>query len=50
LVPPARRLAISRRSTTPLWAALERMDEEEDFSVSIETLDDVVFHDPGTGP
>jgi len=32
-----------------LWAALERMDEEEDFSVSIETLDDVVFHDPGTG-
>lgn len=32
-----------------LWAALERLDEEEDFSVSIETLDDVVFHDPGTG-
>ena len=32
-----------------LWAALERMDQEEDFSVSIETLDDVVFHDPGTG-
>lgn len=32
-----------------LWAALEQLDEEEDFGVSIETLDDVVFHDPGTG-
>jgi hypothetical protein len=32
-----------------LWAALERMDEEEDFTLSIETLDDVVFHDPGSG-
>ena len=32
-----------------LLAALERMDEEEDFDISIETLDDVVFHDPGTG-
>lgn len=32
-----------------LWAALERMDKEEDFSVSIETLDDIVFHDDSTG-
>jgi hypothetical protein len=28
-----------------LLAALERMDEEDDFAVSIETLDDIVFHD-----
>ena len=28
-----------------LLAALERMDDEDDFSVSIETLDDIVFHD-----
>lgn len=28
-----------------LLAALERMDEEDDFTVSIETLDDIVFHD-----
>lgn len=27
-----------------LLAALERMDEEDDFAV-IETLDDIVFHD-----
>ena len=27
-----------------LWAMLERMDVEESFSVSIETLDDIVFH------
>jgi hypothetical protein len=32
-----------------LWAALERMDEEDDFGLSLETLDDVVFHDPGSG-
>jgi hypothetical protein len=28
-----------------LLAALERMDDEDDFVVSIETLDDIVFHD-----
>jgi len=28
-----------------LLAALERMDDEADFTVSIETLDDIVFHD-----
>lgn len=27
-----------------LLAALERMDDEDDFTVSIETLDDIVFH------
>lgn len=32
-----------------LLAALERMDDEDDFSVSIETLDDIVFHDANTG-
>lgn len=32
-----------------LLAALERMDDEDDFSVSIETLDDIVFHDAETG-
>jgi len=31
-----------------LWAMLERMDIEESFSVSIETLDDIVFHDAET--
>jgi hypothetical protein len=31
-----------------LLAALERMDEEDDFAVSIETLDDIVFHDAET--
>lgn len=31
-----------------LWAMLERMDVEESFSVSIETLDDIVFHDSET--
>jgi len=31
-----------------LLAALERMDEEDDFVVSIETLDDIVFHDVET--
>lgn len=31
-----------------LLAALERMDEEDDFAVSIETLDDIVFHDATT--
>jgi hypothetical protein len=31
-----------------LLAALERMDEEDDFAVSIETLDDIVFHDAGS--
>lgn len=28
-----------------MLAALERMDDEDDFAVSIETLDDIVFHD-----
>jgi hypothetical protein len=28
-----------------LLAALERMDEEDDFAVSIESLDDIHFHD-----
>ena len=28
-----------------LLAALERMDDEDDFAVRIETLDDIVFHD-----
>lgn len=28
-----------------LLAALERMDDEDDFAVSIETFDDIVFHD-----
>lgn len=32
-----------------LLAALERMDEEDDFAVSVETLDDIVFHDVDTG-
>jgi hypothetical protein len=32
-----------------LLAALERMDDEDDFAVSIETLDDIVFHDAETG-
>lgn len=32
-----------------LLAALERMDVEDDFAVSIETLDDIVFHDAGSG-
>jgi hypothetical protein len=32
-----------------LLAALERMDDEDDFAVSIETLDDIVFHDPDSG-
>jgi len=27
-----------------LLAALERMDDEDDFTISIETLDDIVFH------
>ncbi len=31
-----------------LLAALERMDDEDDFGVSIETLDDIVFHDAET--
>ena len=31
-----------------LLAALERMDDEDDFAVSIETLDDIVFHDVET--
>jgi hypothetical protein len=31
-----------------LWAMLERMDVEESFSLSIETLDDIVFHDAET--
>jgi len=31
-----------------LLAALERMDDEDDFTVSIETLDDIVFHDSDT--
>ncbi len=31
-----------------LLAALERMDDEDDFAVSIETLDDIVFHDAKT--
>jgi hypothetical protein len=31
-----------------LLAALERMDDEDDFAVSIETLDDIVFHDAGS--
>lgn len=28
-----------------LFAALERMNDEDDFAISIETLDDIVFHD-----
>lgn len=32
-----------------LLAALERMDDEDDFALSIETLDDIVFHDVDTG-
>lgn len=32
-----------------LLAALERMDEEDDFAVSIETLDDIVFHEAENG-
>src|SRR5665647_211903 len=32
-----------------LWAVLERMNIQESFSVSIETLDDIVFHDADTG-
>lgn len=31
-----------------LLAALERMDHEDDFAISIETLDDIVFHDAET--
>jgi hypothetical protein len=31
-----------------LLAALERMDDEDDFAVSVETLDDIVFHDVET--
>jgi hypothetical protein len=31
-----------------LLAALERMDDEDDFAVSIETLDDIVFHNAET--
>ncbi len=31
-----------------LWAMLERLGVEESFSVSIETLDDIVFHDSDT--
>jgi len=31
-----------------LLAALERMDDEDDFTVSIETLDDIVFHHADT--
>ena len=32
-----------------LLAALERLDDEDDFAVSIETLDDIVFHDVDGG-
>lgn len=32
-----------------LLAALERMDDEDDFAVSIETLDDIVFHEVESG-
>ncbi|HEX8205718.1 MAG TPA: ABC-three component system protein [Solirubrobacteraceae bacterium] len=31
-----------------LLASLERLDDEDDFAVSIETLDDIVFHDAET--
>lgn len=31
-----------------LLASLERMDEEDDFALSVETLDDIVFHDAET--
>jgi hypothetical protein len=31
-----------------LWVMLERLDIEESFSLSIETLDDIVFHDAET--
>jgi|SRR5215203_225666 len=31
-----------------LLAALERMDSEDDFALSLETLDDIVFHDIDT--
>lgn len=31
-----------------LLAALERMDDEDDFAVSLETLDDIVFHHADT--
>ncbi len=31
-----------------LLAALERMDDEDDFALSLETLDDIVFHDTAT--
>jgi hypothetical protein len=31
-----------------LLAALERMDDEDDFTMSVETLDDIVFHDAET--
>jgi hypothetical protein len=31
-----------------LLAALERMDVEDDFALSLETLDDIVFHDAET--
>ena len=33
-----------------LLAALERLDDEDDFAVSIETLDDIVFHDADGDP
>jgi len=32
-----------------LLAALECMDDEDDFAISIETLDDIVFHDVESG-
>jgi hypothetical protein len=32
-----------------LLAALERMDDADDSAVSIETLDDIVFHDADSG-
>ncbi len=32
-----------------LLAALERLDQEADFAISLETLDDIVFHDSETG-
>jgi hypothetical protein len=31
-----------------LLAALERMDDEDDFALSLETLDDIVFHHAGS--
>lgn len=32
-----------------LLAALERLDKEPDFAISLETFDDIVFHDSETG-